>query len=85
MTDRNPHYRIVEGADAWALETAVKALLDEGWTAQGGVCVVPTGVSDSGPKFFQAMTRNAAPVPPPLAAAADVLPFPDPVGGPGGI
>ncbi|QEL18621.1 DUF1737 domain-containing protein [Limnoglobus roseus] len=84
MTDRNPHYRVAEGADAWALETAVKTLMDDGWLPQGGVCVVPIGVGEAGTKFFQAMTRNAVPILP-VTAVADVIPFPNPVSGPDGL
>ncbi|WP_168218964.1 hypothetical protein [Limnoglobus roseus] len=46
---------------------------------------MPIGVGDSGAKFFQAMKRNAAPASPTISDMAGVLPFPDRVGGPGGI
>ncbi|QEL18397.1 DUF1737 domain-containing protein [Limnoglobus roseus] len=72
MTDRNSHYRVAEGADAWALETAVKSLMDEGWIPQGGVCVVPAGVGEA--KFFQAMTQNNKPAAPSLPAVAVAVP-----------
>jgi hypothetical protein len=51
-------YRIIEAKDMEGLEQDVNEALREGWTLQGGVCVVNSQANTYAWWFYQAMVRG---------------------------